>query len=114
MTQERISKIESGEFNSLTISTLQILARALDINLRVGFEPFSHGVLDVGKLTKENLALSSRVESLEELRRSSMTIMKMYGAGHLFITAISEDVQTQNLAAHPPDPQPAPSGLFYA
>lgn len=94
MTQERISKIESGDFNSITLSTLQKLARALDVNLRVGFEPFSHGVLDVGNLTKENLALPSRVDSLEQLRRSSMTIMEMYGASPLFITAVSENVET--------------------
>lgn len=64
IAQETISKIESGNFSSLTMKTLQKLSRAFDVNLRIAFEPFSSGILDVANLTKEQLEVESRKADL--------------------------------------------------
>lgn len=93
MTQERVSKIERGEFDSLTMTTLRKLARALDVSLNVGFQPFSHAIVDVCNHSKDDFALKSRVESLRELKESHGTVMQMYGTP-IFITAVSEPVET--------------------
>lgn len=64
IAQETISKIESGSFNSLTIKTLQKFSRAFDVNLHIAYEPFSHGILDIANLGKEQLEVSSREDDL--------------------------------------------------
>ncbi|MDP1638146.1 MAG: helix-turn-helix transcriptional regulator [Candidatus Nitrotoga sp.] len=64
IAQETISKIESGNFNSLTIKTLQKFSRAFDVNLYIAYEPFSHGILDIANLGKEQLEVSSREDDL--------------------------------------------------
>lgn len=64
IAQERISKIESADFDSLTMKTLQKFSRAFDVNLHVAFEPFSRGILDVANLNREQLEVKSREEDL--------------------------------------------------
>lgn len=64
IAQETISKIESGNFSSLTMKTLQKLSRAFDVNVLIAFEPFSSGILDVANLTREKLEVESRNKDL--------------------------------------------------
>ena len=94
MAQERISKIESGEFTSLTMKTMRKLSRALDVNLHIEFEPFSHGIVDVCSQTRERLELPARINSLAELKRSSAVIQGMYGASPTFISGAIATAQT--------------------
>lgn len=62
--QERISKIESGSFDSLTMKTLHKLAEAFDTNLLIKFQPFSDGILDIINLSAAALKVASREEDL--------------------------------------------------
>jgi transcriptional regulator with XRE-family HTH domain len=64
VAQERISKIESADFDSLTMKTLQKFSRAFDVNLHIAFDSFSHGILDVANLSREQLEVISREEDL--------------------------------------------------
>lgn len=64
IAQETISKIESANFNSLTMKTLQKLSRAFDVNLHISFEPFSRGILDIANLNREQLEVKSRDSDL--------------------------------------------------
>ena len=64
IAQERISKIESANFDSLTMKTLQKFSKAFDVNLHIKFESFSGGILDVANLTREQLEVKSREEDL--------------------------------------------------
>lgn len=64
IAQSRISKIENGDFSSLTMSTLNKLATALDINLRIEFERFSHGIQRVCSESKEKLEIPARMYDL--------------------------------------------------
>lgn len=64
IAQERISKIESADFDSLTMKTLQKFSKAFDVNLHIAFESFSKGILDVANLTPERLEIKSREEDL--------------------------------------------------
>ncbi|MBU1664876.1 MAG: helix-turn-helix domain-containing protein [Gammaproteobacteria bacterium] len=65
IAQERISKIESADFSSLTLATLHKLARAFDVDVRVAFESFSQGVLDVVNLTPKALEVAPRQVALK-------------------------------------------------
>jgi len=64
IAQERISKIESADFDSLTMKTLQKFSRAFDVNLHIAFDSFSHGILDVANLNREKLEIKSREQDL--------------------------------------------------
>ena len=64
LAQERISKIESADFSSLTMKTFHKLSRAFDVHLHIAFEPFTKGIADVGKLHREQLEVVSRAENL--------------------------------------------------
>lgn len=64
IAQERISKIESADFDSLTMKTLHKFSRAFDVNLHIAFDSFSHGILDVANLNREQLEVKSREEDL--------------------------------------------------
>ena len=87
MKQEQISKIESGEFTSMTMKTLRKIARALDVNLRLEFEPFSHAIHDVCQLRLDTMKVPDRAASLLEMSSSSTTIGRLYGAAPFFIPA---------------------------
>lgn len=106
MKQERISKIEAGDFSSLTMSTLQKLALALDVNLRVEFEPFSHAVVSVCNQSIENFQLADREASLNEIRNSLAAMPGPSGLPPVFVksvvTAGITGSSTATTAAPPP------------
>jgi transcriptional regulator with XRE-family HTH domain len=74
IAQERISKIESADFNSITLSTLNKLARAFDVDVRVAFESFSQGILDVVNLNPKALEIQSRQASLKSFSNQLLKI----------------------------------------
>lgn len=87
MKQTQISKIESGEFDSLTMKTLGRLARALDVNLRLEFEPFSHAIYDVCHLNREAMEIPKRAVSLLKLKSSTKSLNRVHGGEPIFINA---------------------------
>jgi transcriptional regulator with XRE-family HTH domain len=74
IAQERISKIESGNFDSLTMKTLRNFSHAFDVNLHISFEPFSEGILDVVNIKPSQLQVKSREEDLASLSKKFVTI----------------------------------------
>ena len=64
IAQERISKLESGDFSSITMKTLNKLSRAFDVNLVIKFESFSQAISDVIGLSEHFLQVASRSEDL--------------------------------------------------
>lgn len=71
MKQARISKIESADFDSLTLKTLRKLAQSFDVNLFVSFNSVSDAVNDFIGLSKERLVCESRMESLPKIINSN-------------------------------------------
>ena len=106
MAQERISKIEAGDFTSLTMSTLQKLALALDVNLRVEFEPFSHAIVSVCNQTVDNYQLASREESLDEIRNSFAAMPGPVGLPPIFINGVVTSGVTTSSTAMTTAPLP--------
>jgi transcriptional regulator with XRE-family HTH domain len=94
MAQARISKIESGEFDSLTVSTIRRLARALDVTVRLELEPFSHGIYDVCHQSRATLELPNREESLSEMRACTAMVAGLYGIAPIFVNAVTPPVVT--------------------
>ena len=80
MAQERVSKIEVGDFTGLNMGTLRKFARALDVSLDVGFRSFAHGIHEVCNLTTESLAVKGRIDSLVELEHTVATLTTMFGS----------------------------------
>ncbi len=76
IAQERISKIESANFNSITLSILNKLARAFDVDVRVAFESFSQGILDVVNLNPKALEVQSRQASLNAFSNQLLRISR--------------------------------------
>lgn len=72
MKQERISALESVDYDAWTVSTLRKLAGAFDTHLSVAFVPFSQGILDVVNLRRETLQINSREADLAEFRSRRM------------------------------------------
>ena len=66
-TQERISKIESGNFDSLTMTTLNRLAEAFDVKLCIEFKSVSDGIQDIVDLSSASHNIASRSEVLINL-----------------------------------------------
>lgn len=100
VAQERISKIESADFSSLTMSTLQKFSRAFDVDMTVSFRAFSQGIMDVVNLNAEALKVEDRTAdlagfckmSVEERRDGSL--MSYYippGIPSIVVTAPSHD-----------------------
>jgi transcriptional regulator with XRE-family HTH domain len=67
MKQERISKIESADFDSLTLKTLRRLAEAFDVHLAVKFESIHEAVSDFIELSTERLVCDRREQSLQKI-----------------------------------------------
>lgn len=109
MAQERISKIEAGDFTSLTMSTLQKLAMALDINLRVEFEPFSHAIVHVCNQSISNFQLADREESLNEIRNSLAAMPGPSGLPPIFINNVFTSGITNSSTATATTIAPPPS-----
>lgn len=103
IAQERISKIESADFTSLTLATLHKLARAFDVNVRVAFESFSQGILDVVNLNPKALEVAPR-----------QTALKVFEDRRLKIDRDGEWtlVDSSNVAPLRPTTQPGPAQLL--
>lgn len=69
IAQARISKIEAGEFDSLTMATLRKFAMAFDATVRMELQPYSYGIVDVCNLSARSLAIPERTTSLDQLRQ---------------------------------------------
>ena len=69
ITQERVCKIECGDFTSLTLSTLRKFSDAFDVHLHVEFTSFNKGILDVVNLRPKNLEIISREDDFSEAKR---------------------------------------------
>lgn len=70
IAQGRVSKIEAGEFDSLTMATLRKFAKAFDVTVRMELQPFSYGIVDVCHMTPAALAVPDRAASLAQLRQA--------------------------------------------
>jgi DNA-binding XRE family transcriptional regulator len=66
MKQERICALEDVDYDAWTIKTLRKLAKAFDLTVKVSFEKFSSGILDISKIGSETLKRTSRAEDLTE------------------------------------------------
>lgn len=80
IAQERTSKIESADFDSLTIKTLQKFSRAFDAHLHISFVPFSKGILDTTNLTTARLEVTPRVQDLAASQKRTFKIDASTGA----------------------------------
>lgn len=67
IAQERISKIENADFESITLSTLFKFCRALDVSLNVELSKYSDTIVRVINTTPQNLFVSSRPADLSEI-----------------------------------------------
>lgn len=72
MRQERISKIEMADFDSLTLRTLRRLAQAFDVNLHVAFNSVHDAVSDFVTLSPARLVCEPRVDSLAKIAMSAV------------------------------------------
>lgn len=64
IAQETISKLESANFNSITMKTLYKLSQAFDVNLAIKFDSFTNAINDVVTLNEVSLKVKSRQEDL--------------------------------------------------
>lgn len=88
MAQERISKIESGDFQSLTLKTLRAIAKAFDIHLLATFVPFSAAILDFVALSPEWLQC--------EPRQSDLSSFVAMIPGNFLITKTSTAIEKED------------------
>ena len=80
IAQERVSKIESGDFESLTMKSLKKFARAFDTHLEIALAPFSQGILDVANLSRDKLFVPTRTDDLASFAKMNIA---MTGGGML-------------------------------
>lgn len=66
MKQERICTLEDVDYDAWTVKTLRKLAKAFDLTVKISFEKFSSGILDVSKISAETLKRIPRKEDLIE------------------------------------------------
>lgn len=66
VSQERVCKLECGDFDSLTLKTLWKFSEAFDVHLQVSMEEFRTAVMDVANLDPAKLRKATRLESLNE------------------------------------------------
>lgn len=92
IAQERISKLESGDFNSITMKTLNKLSRAFDVNVSIKFESFSKAISDVIGLNESVLKVPDRDK---DLSRPYIEQLKMISSGHALPKATSTSVSTK-------------------
>lgn len=81
MKQERICALEDVDYDAWTIKTLRKLAKAFDLTVKVSFEKFSTGILDISKIDRQTLQRTSRTEDLIVFSSSE------YGYGETFMAA---------------------------
>ena len=74
IAQETISKLESGEFDSITLKTLRKFSRAFDVHMHASFVPFSTGILDTSNLTPRRLEALPRELDLISCQQKTFRI----------------------------------------
>lgn len=77
MVQERVSKIENADFESVTLKTLNKFADAFDVHLHIAFAPFSQGIVDVANLSTKGLEVESRETDLSHLTERRTAIIQI-------------------------------------
>lgn len=87
MKQERICALEDVDYDAWTIKTLRKLAKAFDLTIKVSFEKFSSGILDVSKVNPETLKRASREEDLMEFSRNEFGPKETFWSQQPVITA---------------------------
>lgn len=114
IAQARVSKIEAGEFDSLTMATLRKFAKAFDVTVRMELQPFSFGIVDVCHMTATALAVPDRAASVAKLRQAIVVSgwftpepTLIPGTGQTMVT------RTQGVTTHMPGlvgATPSPAG----
>ncbi|KAF3978442.1 MAG: helix-turn-helix transcriptional regulator [Methylococcales symbiont of Iophon sp. n. MRB-2018] len=66
MKQERICALEDIDYDAWTIKTLRKFSKAFDLTVKLSFESFSSGILDVAKINAKTLERTSRQEDLDK------------------------------------------------
>ena len=66
MKQERICALEDVDYDAWTIKVLRRIAKAFDLTVKVSFEKFSSGIIDISSMTPYSLKRPSREEDLQE------------------------------------------------
>ena len=79
ITQERVSKIESADFESVTLKTLNKFADAFDVHLHVAFVPFSEGIVDVANISPSRLEVRPREVDFGDLADRRAIIIRASG-----------------------------------
>lgn len=74
ITQAKVSKIESADFDSLTMKSLQGFSKAFDVNLLISFTSFSDAILDVVTLNSSKLKIAEREDDLARFKKSNISI----------------------------------------
>jgi len=92
IAQERISKLESGDFSSITMKTLNKLSRAFDVNVSIKFESFSKAISDVIGLNESVLQVTGRDK---DLTRPYLEQLKTISAGHALPKATSTSLSAK-------------------
>lgn len=87
MKQERVSALENVDYDAWTIKILRRLAKAFDLTVKVSFEKFSSGVLDVSKISPETLKRTSREEDLIEFSRNEFGRKEVFWSQRPVMTA---------------------------
>ena len=54
------------DYDAWTIKVLRRIAKAFDLTVKVSFEKFSSGIMDISRMTPESLKRTSRAEDLQE------------------------------------------------
>lgn len=102
IAQERISKIEAGDFDSLTMKTLRKFAHAFDVNVHIGLEQFSSGIVEVCNQTRKDLELAGRKESLDALDTCLMVVVGLNGTAPVIIPDVFVPAKTVEVIAQDP------------
>lgn len=72
VSQEDILALEDGDHGNCPLEILRRLAEAFDLTVKLSFESFSKGILDVVNMNRANLERISRSEDLAMLRENGL------------------------------------------
>jgi transcriptional regulator with XRE-family HTH domain len=94
MKQERICALEDVDYDAWTIKTLRKLAKAFDLTVKVSFEKFSTGILDIPKMDRQSLQRTSRTEDLIAFSHSGFRYGETFMAAKAVKTGQSSSVRS--------------------
>lgn len=95
VSQERVCKLERGDFESLTLKTLWKFSEAFDTDLHIEFSSFSSGILDVANLVPDKLQIPAREADLGDME--GKLIRAVHRGEWQFV---DEDCKFMNESAH--------------